>query len=238
MGYFNEKKCFNPSRLSLSRVWLRMRLILVVLHPKKVKQKRFVVTYTDTEKLPAYRKVNSPTVCLLGCVCVCVCLRKMGLYWRGSGRTAATQQCCSSSGGPGRRRGCRWWRGGWGADSEGWCVLHAGPKAFGRWAPAGSAKPQRLGLNQSLLAKVVCQDDPAENTPPPRTDIAQFAAGYEALNRPSHTPKETKNSRYYMLLSWFWVCLCVLSFFLSTLGFYVDIEYCEKRWCCNMLHEN
>lgn len=60
---------------SLCRVWPRMRaerLILVVLHPKKVKQKRFVVTYTDTEKLPAYRKVNSPTVCLLGCVCVCV----------------------------------------------------------------------------------------------------------------------------------------------------------------------
>lgn len=178
--------------MSLSHVWLRMRaerLIFVVLHPKKVKQYRFVVTYTDkavAEKLPAYRKVNSLTGCLLSCVCV----RKIGLYWRGSGRTAATQQCCSSSGGPRRRRGCRWWRGGWGAYSEGWCDPHAGPKAFGRWAPAGSAKPRCPGLNQSLLAKVVHQDDPAENTPPPRTDITQFAAGYEALNMPSHTPKE------------------------------------------------
>lgn len=149
----------------------------------------------------------------------------MGLYWRGSGRTAATQQCCSSSGGPGRRRGCRWWRGGWGANSEGWCDPHAGPKAFVRWAPAGSAKPRRPGLNRSLLAKVVHQDDPAENTPPPRTDITRFAAGYEALNMPSHTPKEKQIADITCYLSWFWDCVCLFSLPIRLLCWYL---YCAS----------
>lgn len=67
---------------------------------------------------------------------------------------------------------------------------------------------------------MVPQDDPAENTPPPRTDITRFAAGYEALNMPSHTPKEKQIADI--------TCYChdfgiVFVFFLFPLGFYVDI---------------
>lgn len=202
------------------------RLISGILHPKKAKQNRFVVTYTNTtsaEKLPANRKVNSLTRCLLSEECVCVCERGIALYWRGSGRTAATQRCCSSSGDPGRRRGCRWWREGWGASSEAWCDLHAGLEALGWWAPAGSAKPRRLGLSHSLQAKVVHQDDPEENTLPPRTDITQFAAGCEALNMPFHTPEREKNSRYDSRC--YHGCVSLVFLFILDLYYFIYIRW-------------
>lgn len=213
--------------MSLSHVWLRMsteRLISDILHPKKVKQNRFVVTYTDktaAEKLPAYRKVNSLTGCLLSEARVCVCERGIALYWRDPGRTAATQQCCSSSGDPGQRRGCRWWRAGRGASSEEWCDPHAGPEALGWWAPVGSAKPRRLGLSHSLQGKVVHQDDPEENTLPPRTDITRFAAGYEALNMPSHTPEREKKTADITCCCHGFCVICVCLFFL----FILDLFY-------------